>query len=1011
MADPAARYWMSLDERDDRRDESRDEFPWLAQGTLQPSRRDFLRAAGFSVAAAAAGCSQAPVERAIPLLIQPEEITPGRATYYASTCGACPAGCGLLVKNRDGRPIKLEGNPHHPVSRGGLCAVGQASVLPLYDSLRLSHPTARGARASWDEVDRQIREALDRIRGGGGAVRFVTGTVTSPTQTALIREFLAQFADARHLVYDALSTSALLDAHARTHGTRRLPRFRFDRADVIVGIDADFLGTWISPVEFTAGYRRGRVPSGQPPRLSWHVQVEPILTLTGSRADERLALGPADIRRFIAHLAARLSARAGLASAPAPDVPAAAAALLDRLVESLWSGRGHSLVVCGTQDVDLQAQCNLINQLIESYGSTIDLERPSYQRSGSDDAVATLLREMEAGSIAALFLAGVNPVYDLPEGDALLNSLSRVPLVVSFADRADETAGAATFICPDRHYLETWGDGEPVAGVVTVTQPVVQPLGDTRPLVESLAAWMDRPADARAIHRERWQQLVYPRRLTDVPFDTFWDAAVHDGFVEVTPTAGAAAPFSAPAIEVPPAAAASADAFELVLYPKIALLDGRHAHNAWLQELPDPVTKVMWDNYACVSPSTAARLGLATGDVVSVTTAEGPAAAIELPALVQPGQDDAVVAVALGYGRAGTGRFATVGPRWLHAAPGVGGNGLVGVRASGLLDRRGDVLRYTGRHVAMARTGRTVALASTQDHHSITVPASLAPSGAARRPIIEETTIDAFAASPVAGAHSHPPSAGDLWPPDHTYTGHRWGMVIDLNACTGCSACVVSCQTENNIPVVGRDEVMRHREMHWLRIDRYYEGPGDAPDVVHQPMLCQHCENAPCEVVCPVLATVHSSEGLNQQVYNRCVGTRYCANNCPYKVRRFNWFDYPREDRLQNLVLNPDVTVRSRGVMEKCSFCVQRIQEAKLEARRQGAAVEDGDVQTACQQSCPARAIVFGDLNDPSSEVARLSADPRRYRVLEELNVRPSVAYLRLVRNRREAPREEAHHA
>jgi molybdopterin-containing oxidoreductase family iron-sulfur binding subunit len=522
---------------------------------------------------------------------------------------------------------------------------------------------------------------------------------------------------------------------------------------------------------------------------------------------------------------------------------------------------------------------------------------------------------------------------------------------------------------------------------------------------------MGEPSDARTIVRDVWQRALYPRRLADVPFDVFWDTAVHDGFVEVAPAPVTSKPFSMPVSAGPSTDRTGANALALVLYPKTALLDGRHAHNAWLQELPDPVTKVAWDNYACVSPSTAARLDLETGDVVRVAAAEGGDAAVEVPVLVQPGQHDAVVAIALGYGRTGTDRFAHVGPQWFEAVTSVGDNGLVGVNASPLLDRMGTTLRYAGRPVSLTKTGRRRSLASTQLHHTISVPASLAPAGAARRPVIEETTIDAFATDPAAGAQPQPASTGELWPPDHAYNGHRWGMVIDLNACTGCSACVVSCQAENNIPVVGRDEVMRHREMHWLRIDRYYAGSDAAPDVVHQPMLCQHCENAPCEVVCPVLATVHSSEGLNQQVYNRCVGTRYCANNCPYKVRRFNWFDYPREDRLQNLVLNPDVTVRSRGVMEKCSFCIQRIQEAKLEGRRLGKTIEDGDVQTACQQSCPARAIVFGDLNDPSSEVARLAGDPRRFRVLEELNVRPSVAYLRLVRNRQAPPDEGAHHA
>jgi molybdopterin-containing oxidoreductase family iron-sulfur binding subunit len=742
--------------------------------------------------------------------------------------------------------------------------------------------------------------------------------------------------------------------------------------------------------------------------LSRHFQVESVLSLTGSRADERVVLAPAEILPFVSHLAARLARRGALDGVrPVGNLREATSAVVDRLVETLWATRGRSLVACGSQDVSVQAQCILVNQLLGNYGSTIDLERPSFQRSGNDRDAAALQDEIRSGGVAALFVGGVNPVYDLPGGEAFAAALEKVPLSVSFSERDDETASLATFVCPDRHFLETWADAEPVAGVVSVTQPVIRPLGDTRPIVESLATWTNTPIGAREILRRSWERHVYPRRRSEMTFDQFWEAAVHDGYVEVNTAATAPRTFSMPPPPIAPAGSAAGDGLSLVLYAKTALLDGRHAHNAWLQELPDPVSKVAWDNYACLSPATAARFQLETGDIVGITAEDGNRSSVDLPVLVQPGQHDGVVAIALGYGRRGTDRFARVGPQWFEAKPGVGDNGLVGVNAAPLLDRVAGVVRYAGRRVLVAKSGRHRDLAATQSHDSIMVPARLAPAGAERRPTVEETTLDAYAEDPTAGAHHHEAPGQDLWPQDHTYGGHRWGMAIDLNACTGCSACVISCQAENNIPVVGRDEVLRHREMHWIRIDRYYAGSDASPDVLHQPMLCQHCENAPCEVVCPVLATVHSSEGLNQQIYNRCVGTRYCANNCPYKVRRFNWFDYPHEDRLQNLVLNPDVTVRSRGVMEKCSFCIQRIQDAKLEAKRRGESLQDGEVQTACQQSCPARAIVFGDLNNPSSEVARLTKGPRSFRVLEELNVRPSVSYLRMVRNRAKSAETE----
>jgi molybdopterin-containing oxidoreductase family iron-sulfur binding subunit len=425
------------------------------------------------------------------------------------------------------------------------------------------------------------------------------------------------------------------------------------------------------------------------------------------------------------------------------------------------------------------------------------------------------------------------------------------------------------------------------------------------------------------------------------------------------------------------------------------MLDGRHAHNPWLQELPDPVTKIVWDNYASVSPATAARLGLQESGVVRL---EADGAGIELPVHVQPGQHDGAIAVALGYGRKGTDRFTRIGPQWFEAEPIVPPGGLVGKNAAPFLRFAGGALEYDNVPVTVTATGKSHPLVSTQEHHSLHVPEHLAPRNRERRPIVQETTLGEYTKDPSAGSFGRH-EAVSLWPEEHTYDGSHWGMAIDLSACTGCSACLVGCMAENNIPVVGKDEVRRNREMTWIRIDRYYTEQDGRFSVAHQPMLCQHCGNAPCETVCPVLATVHSKEGLNQQVYNRCVGTRYCSNNCPYKVRRFNWFEYPHGDDLHRLVLNPDVTVRERGVMEKCSFCVQRIQEAKINAKKNGLPVKDGDIQPACQQSCPARAIVFGDMNNPESQLAQRMKDERFYRVLEETGVRPSVGYMTLVRD------------
>ncbi|HKW99180.1 MAG TPA: Fe-S cluster-containing hydrogenase [Bryobacteraceae bacterium] len=952
-------YWRSLAEREEPADGSI-EFPENPLLQIEPdhSRRNFLKAAGFVFAGAAVtGCSRAPAEKAMPYLVQPEELVAGRARYYASTCAACPAACGLLVKVRDGRPIKLEGNPDQAISRGATCAVGQASILGLYDSLRLKQPLAAGKPAAWPEVDQAILARLSELRRSGAAIRYLSGTITSPSKQWMIDRFLAQFRNARHIMYDALSASAILDAHRETHGARVLPRYRFDRADVIASFDADFLGTWISPVEFARDYSSRRLP----PAMCWHVQFEGRMSLTGTKADRRVRIAPAEIRERLMQLAGRIARN------ESGD---------DEVARRLLDARGRSLVVCGANDFAAQVIVNYINHLLENYGATLDIEKPSRQRQGNDRELAGLIDEINRGQVGALFIDGVNPAAELPEPPAI----NRAGMVVSFAGSLDETAERAHYVCPDHHYLESWTDAEPVAGLISLTQPVIRPLGATRAVTESLAVWSGQPAKAYDLLRARYSEN--------------WEQTVEAGFTERNAERPKLKAFNSVAPQKALAAGAVAlHGYTLVLYPSVSMLDGRNAYNPWLHELPDPITKTTWENYAAISPAAAASLGVNDGDIVRI---EG-ATSIDLPAVVQPGQHDGVVAVALGYGRKASERFASIGPRWIDRRPTVNANGRVGESASRFLSLKDGVLHYEREGIRISKTGRHVELAATQMHHTLAAPPQLSPKGGEIRPIVQEISRAEF---------GHPPEPAEkheeLWPADHPYTGHRWAMAIDLNACTGCSACVVACQVENNIPVVGKDEVRRRREMHWIRIDRYYSGPPEDVEVAHQPMICQQCDHAPCETVCPTLATVHSDEGLNQQIYNRCVGTRYCANNCPYKTRRFNWFNYPREDRLANLALNPDVTVRTRGVMEKCTFCVQRIQEAKIEAKRAGAPVQDGDIRTACQQSCPAGAIVFGDLNDANSRIARLARDPRSYRVLEELNVGPSVHYLKIVRDREE---------
>ena len=979
-----------------------------------PSRREFLKLIGAGAAFAAAGCARKPVEKILPYIKTPEEIIPGKAVWYASTCGECPASCGLLVKTREGRPIKLEGMKEHPLNRGGLCARGQASLLNLYDPDRLKGPVAveRASGAAkavtWGGLDGRVAKALRDTSQGGGKVVLLTGTLTSPTTRALIGEFLAAFPGASHVIYDAVSSDAIAKAQELSYGERQIPRYRLDRADLILTVGADPLGTFLSPPEFARDFASRRRPEAG--SMSKLVAIESILTLTGTNADVRHRVRPEHLlgvtlaiahelhvrnpRGALAGNAAVQGALRDYASESAERDAGLPPGTLAGLADELWANRGKSLVLAGPQAapaahaVPLQAAVNLLNSALGNDGVTVDASTPSYQAQGSEEAVLALAERMRAGEVQALLIHGVNPAYSLPAALGFGELMKRVPLVVSFADRVDETARYADFVAPDHHYLESWNDHEPRRGVRSLTQPTIAPLYDTRAFQDTLLSW------ARAMGTgslasttgtwhdyllESWRKDVYPKSNAAAEFEIFWEGSLREGIVLSRGSAGAssARAFRPAALAQLPerAAPSSGGTLSLVLYAPVALYDGRSANNAWLQELPDPVSKIDWDNYVSIAPSRAKALGLSEYEMKSdVVTVDVGHAKFDLPVHVQPGLHPDVVAIALGYGRTATGR---VGNK-------VGQNGYALAQATG------GRVGLSGIPVRITKTGRITPLACVQGHQATE-----------NRPIIYETTLASYLKDPSSG-NPEPDSEPSMWT-RHPYPGHRWAMTIDLNACTGCAACMVACTAENNVPVVGKSIVLRGREMHWLRIDRYYAGSADNPETVHQPMLCQHCENAPCETVCPVLATVHNAEGLNIQVYNRCVGTRYCSNNCPYKVRRFNWFDYSsvREKSLR-LVLNPDVTVRSKGVMEKCTFCVQRIREGKERAKALGVPVQDGDIETACMQSCPTQAIIFGDVNDPKSKVAQLKKQPRGYHVLWDLNTLPMVTYQTKVWNREE---------
>lgn len=945
------------------------------------NRRDFLKMMGFGLAAVSASCSRASVKKAIPYLNKPEELTPGKALWYASSCAGCSAACGVLIKNRDGRPIKLEGLVESPVNRGGLCATGQASILSLYDSGRLQNPQAAKKNTTWADLDKSVMAALAQVKSSGGAVRVVSRTTTSPSTKAAINLFLSAFSDGKHVTYDVASFSAILDVHEKAFGQRALPRPEFSQAEIIVGIDADFLGGYVSPVEYAKGYAQARKLKGNNTKMLEHVQIESRLSLTGANADLRVAARPSQIRAAVFHMLAVVRQNKG--GTPLSQLPEIADGglkkSLDKICKKLTAKNGKSAVFCGINDVDIQSAVLEINARLGNYGATLDMKSASLQKQGSDLALNDFIKDLQAGKISAVVFLDANPAYDLGGRKEFSDALKKVGLTVSLNRYADETTLLCSYAAPDHHYLEGWNDAEPHAGVFQLQQPVINPVYNTRAAQESLLLWSGVQGSFHQFIKDHWQKNIFPRQSGELLFASFWNKSVRVGVVDLSaqangrrdPDIGKVALAGAPKIS-------GVNGFELEMHESVALRDGAFANNPWLQEMPDPITKVTWDNVATLSPADARKLGVGEGDVVEI---KGQNAAVKIPAYILPGQAVGSVSVAIGYGRKNAGKV---------------GSG-VGTDILALMNYTDTQRRFSLDNVSISRTSEHRNLACTQTHHSYE-----------GRNIVREMTLAELAnGKHVSHAHEDNSDQEMLWQ-KLPQGQNKWGMAIDMSACTGCSACLIGCQSENNVAVVGREEVFLRREMHWIRLDRYFSGSEENPATVFQPIMCQHCGHAPCESVCPVAATVHSTDGLNQQVYNRCVGTRYCANNCPYKVRRFNWFDYannPRFDYYMNdnvgkLVLNPDIVVRSRGVMEKCSLCVQRIQEGKLTAKLENRALKDGDIKLACEQSCPSDAIVFGDLADKNSRVAKTVAkNPRRYRVLAELNVQPAVNYLAKVRN------------
>jgi MoCo/4Fe-4S cofactor protein with predicted Tat translocation signal len=953
------RYWRSLEELaatpQFRRWVER-EFPAGASEMLaSSSRRTLLKLMAASFGLAGMVACRRPEEKILPLSQGVEHYIPGKPLYYATAMSFAGFTSGLLVEAHDGRPTKIEGNPRHPESAGAASAFAQASVLGLYDPDRSRSVLRNGRPSSWDEFSRfaSAHFRQDEL-GRGEGLWLVSESLPSPSLEAVRAHLLERFPQARWVEFEPVGREQIWRGGEIAFGRRLETHYDFARADVIVAFDADFLGLDNPGLRAIREFAGRRAVASEKDSMSRLYVAESRFSITGAMADHRFAIRSADVAQAVEDLAAAL----GLIDSRESRFPWTSAVARD-----LTSRRGASIVLAGPgQPAEVHALVHLINEALGNFGRTVSFtEKPVLP---GEAGLKTLAEEMAAGRVRTLVILGANPVFTAPADLDFAARMDRVSTSIHLGLEVDETAAQATWHLPQAHYLESWGDVRTADGTASVQQPLIQPLYGGRTPAEVLALLTGYPHQrayeiVRHYWLARWPAAEAERR---------WRRALHDGLIE-----GSAWPRITPPVRRQQVLAARrpapADGLEVVFHPSHAVWDGRFANNGWLQEAPEPMTKLTWDNAALVSPKTASALGVASGDVIAL---ERGGRSIEMPVWVQPGQADNSIAVALGYGRTRCGR---VGRRVGHNA--------YPLRTS---DNPGFVAG-----VSVRPTGRRYRLASAQDHHSME-----------GRPLVREATLQYYRQHPDFARHAvHTGELESIYPTRSYEEGHQWGMVIDLNRCVGCNACILACQAENNIPIVGKREVARGREMHWLRVDRYFSGDADAPEAVFQPVACMHCENAPCENVCPVAATVHSPEGLNEMAYNRCVGTRYCSNNCPYKVRRFNFLEWHKNlETPQELVFNPDVTVRMRGVMEKCTYCVQRIQEKKIQAKAEGhRPIRDGEILTACQQTCPAQAIVFGDINDPNSRVSQLKRQNRDYVMLEELNIKPRTSYLARLRN------------
>ena len=972
------------------------------------NRRDFLKYVGFSTAAASLVACEGPVIKSVPYVVQPEQIIPGIANYYATAIADGFDFRSVIIKTREGRPIKVENNKEAPTLGGGNARV-HASVLSMYDINRLQGPKARGEDINWKNFYAEVGAKLKALSASNKPVVLLTQTFASPTTQAIIDNFIAQFPNVKHLAYDTISSSAALQAFKNIYGTNALADYDFSKAETIVSVGADFLGDWQGG-GYDSGYSQGRIPKkdSENSGMSYHLQFESNMTLSGAKADLRIPTDPATQRNIIAQIYAQLTG-AFLVNNLAPQFKKA----VNNAVIKLKKSGSKAVVVSGIDDIAVQEVVLAINAYLGS--DVIDTAQPKLIRQGNDQGVMQLLEQMKNGEVKGLITAGINPGFTLPNAKAFTESLSELELSVAFAMKEDETALASEYVAAVPHYLEAWGDYEFKKGHYALAQPTIRPLFDTQQFQDVLLKLSGSNNTFYEEIKAHWSEKILN--------GSSWNQTLHDGFFSSNETLENDASSIEVSAQIQNLSKASAAPMALVLYSKTGIGDGQQANNPWLQEFPDPITRVSWDNYLTVSAADAKAIGLKNvnvadgalnGSYAKVTVGNN---SLVVPALIQPGQAVGTVGLAFGYGE----------------RSGLQEEMNIGVNAFPLYQNFNGV-----QEVSVSPAEGFHEFACVQLHNTLM----------GRGDIVKETTLEVFNTKDKAYWNAIPKVSKnhmefevtspevDMWQAFDRSVGHHFNMSIDLNACTGCGACVIACHSENNVPVVGKKEIRKSRDMHWLRIDRYYSsgttfeeddqtkenisGLGDSlttfgemetasenPQVAFQPVMCQHCNHAPCETVCPVAASSHGRQGQNHMAYNRCVGTRYCANNCPYKVRRFNWFLYNKNDQfdyhmnndLGRMVLNPDVVVRSRGVMEKCSMCIQMTQKTILDAKLEGRPIEDGEFQTACSNACSNGAIVFGDINDKDSKVAALRKEDRMYHLLESVGTKPNVMYQALVRN------------